>query len=53
MVGVEITPEAFPKAVGEETKAEITVSFEEFPDTTFKIPVKVVRVENGAKTGDE
>jgi hypothetical protein len=48
MLDVEITPAAFPKAVGEETKADITVSFEEFPDTVFHVPV-VITLEEKAK----
>lgn len=39
MLDVEIAPAAFPKNPGDETKAEIAISFAEFPDTVFHVPV--------------
>jgi tetratricopeptide (TPR) repeat protein len=41
MLDVEIAPAAFPQNPGDETKAEITVSVAEFPDTVFHVPVTI------------
>jgi hypothetical protein len=49
MVGVEIAPAALQKS----GKAELTVSFDEFPNTTLKIPIVIEVIENGDKNEDE
>jgi tetratricopeptide (TPR) repeat protein len=49
MVGVEIAPAAVQKS----GKAELTVSFDEFPNTTFKIPIDIQVSENADKNEDE
>lgn len=49
MIGVEIAPAALQKS----GKAELTVSFDEFPGTTLKIPIVIEVKENGDNTEDE
>jgi hypothetical protein len=49
MIGVEIAPAALQKS----GKAELTVSFDEFPNTTLKIPIVIEVTAEGDKNEDE